>query len=42
VPGLDDSQLSPIIWQHDAVERERELYRMEGPDAWQSAYEESQ
>jgi hypothetical protein len=40
VAGLDDDELSPVIWEHDAVERERELYRMEGPDAWRSAYEE--
>jgi hypothetical protein len=41
VPGLDDDDLSPVIWEHDAVERERELYRVEGPDAWKSAYEEA-
>jgi hypothetical protein len=40
VPGLDDDQLSPVIWEHEAVERQRELYRLEGPDAWQNAYDE--
>lgn len=41
VAGLDDNDLSPGIWEHDAVERERELYRTDGPDAWRTAYEEA-
>ena len=40
VPGLDDDDLSPTRWQHEAVERQRELYRLEGPAAWQWAYDE--
>lgn len=40
VAGLDDDDLSPTIWQREATERQRELYRMEGADAWQNAYDE--
>lgn len=41
VPGLDDDQLNPVTWEHEAVEHQRELYREEGPHAWEKAYAET-
>jgi len=40
VPGWDDDQMNPVTWEHEAVEHQRELYRQEGPDAWEKAYSE--
>jgi hypothetical protein len=40
VPGWDENQMNPITWQREAIERQRELYRQEGPDAWEKAYDE--
>jgi hypothetical protein len=40
VPGLDDDDLSPVTWEREAVEHQRELYRQDGPEAWEKAYEE--
>jgi len=34
---LDADQMNPNTWEREAVERQRELYRQEGPDAWQKA-----
>lgn len=42
VAGWDEDQMNPITWQREAVERQRELYRQEGPDAWENAYDEIQ
>ena len=39
VPGLDDDDLSPTIWEREAVVSQRELYRQEGPAAWDKAYD---
>jgi hypothetical protein len=39
VPGLDDSDLNPIRWEREAVESQQELYRTDGPDAWDKAYQ---
>ena len=40
VPGWDEDQLNPDTWQREAVERQRELYSQEGPDAWKKSYDE--
>jgi hypothetical protein len=40
VPGWDDDQMNPASWEHEAVERQSELYRQEGSDAWEKAYSE--
>ena len=40
VPGLDDDHLSPVRWQREAVEHQRQLYLEDGPEAWDKAYEE--
>lgn len=46
VPGLDDDDLSPVIWQREAVVRHRQLYDEykrdnggDGSGAWDAAYE---
>jgi len=38
VPGLDDSDLNPDRWEHDARQYEQDLYRKEGEQAWDDAY----
>jgi hypothetical protein len=38
VPGLDDDDLNPVTWEHEAIRYQRELYDQEGPAAWDRAY----
>jgi len=40
VAGWDDGDMNPNQWEHDAIQRERELYREEGEQAWGDAYKE--
>jgi hypothetical protein len=39
VPGLDDDDLSPTIWGHEARESHDNLYRERGEKAWDDAYD---
>jgi hypothetical protein len=39
VPGLSDDELSPPLWEHQAVETQRELYKEQGEAAWDKSYE---
>jgi hypothetical protein len=44
VPGVRDDQLSPTIWEHEALESQRKAYdtwvksRFDGPPPWEEAY----
>jgi hypothetical protein len=48
VSGYTEDDLNPTTWEHDAVERRRQLYELslkEGSDpseAWAKAYDEGQ
>ena len=43
VAGLSDDDLNPTVWEHDAVETQRELYQEAGDNekeaVWEKAYE---
>lgn len=38
VPGLDDDDLNPVTWEHDAIEWQRKAYLEDGTKAWEKAY----
>lgn len=39
VPGLDDDDLSPVRWEHEAVVSQAQLYSQQGEAAWNKIYE---
>jgi len=40
VAGVDDDQLNPVTWEHEAVESQRAAYSKDGPDAWENVYKQ--
>ena len=40
VAGVDDDQLNPVTWEHEAIESQREAYSKDGPDAWENVYKQ--
>ncbi len=40
VAGLDDDQLNPISWEHEAIVTQQKAYDDDGPSAWEKVYQQ--